>query len=147
VSALVTDASIAIKWLIAESDTPEALALRGGKRFLAPDLLLVQAMQILWKKVRRRELSPQEAQIAARLLQGLDIELVPTRPLVDSAMRLSLELRHPPYDCVYLALALASKHQLVTADSVLLDKLARQDQEALRGAALSLADAARTMRA
>lgn len=144
-TALVIDASIAVKWLIAENDTPEALVLRGRAHFSAPDLLLTQAAQILWKKVRRSELSANEAQIAVRLLQGMDIELVPTRPLIDTAMRLAVQLQHSPYDCIYLALALVSQHQLVTADAELLRKLGQQDQETLRRAALSLTDAAKTL--
>jgi len=34
----VIDASIAIKWVIEEDGTPEALALRGRGRLVAPDL-------------------------------------------------------------------------------------------------------------
>ena len=141
-SALVIDASIAVKWLIAEADAPEARALRQRGRCMAPDLLIVQGAQILWKKVRRGELSAKEAHFAARLLQGIDMELVPTRPLLDATMRLALELDHPPYDCIYLALALAAECRLVTVDSVLLGKLARAEREALRGVVISLADAA-----
>ncbi|MCK6369926.1 MAG: hypothetical protein L6Q83_01160, partial [Gammaproteobacteria bacterium] len=83
----------------------EALALRGRARLIAPDLLVAECANILWKKVRRRELTRDEALLAGRLLQGADIELVPMRPLLAAALRLALELDHPAYDCAYLALA------------------------------------------
>jgi len=53
VSTLVLDASIAIKWLVQEEGTAEALALRGTAKFIAPDLLTAKCANILWKKVRR----------------------------------------------------------------------------------------------
>jgi predicted nucleic acid-binding protein len=47
---------------------------------LAPDLLVAH---ILWKTVRRNELSEEEASLAARPLARADIELVPMRPLLE----------------------------------------------------------------
>ena len=62
-SALVINASIAIKWVIEEEGTKEALALR-NQPLAAPDLLIAECANILWKKVRRRKLSGQEAEFA-----------------------------------------------------------------------------------
>jgi hypothetical protein len=84
VSALVIDASIAIKWVIEEEGTNEALALR-NQALAAPDLLIAECANILWKKVRRRELSDQEAEFAARLLARADIDLVAMRPYLEAA--------------------------------------------------------------
>jgi predicted nucleic acid-binding protein len=56
VSALVINASIAIKWVIEEEGTKEALALR-NQALAAPDLLIAECANILWKKARRRKLS------------------------------------------------------------------------------------------
>jgi hypothetical protein len=53
VSPLVIDASIAIKWVIEEEGTKEALALR-SRALSAPDLLIAECANILWKKVRRK---------------------------------------------------------------------------------------------
>ena len=71
---LVIDASVAIKWVIEEPGTREALSLRRHRLF-APDLLVAECANILWKKTRRNELTLQEALLAARLLQRADIEL------------------------------------------------------------------------
>ncbi len=72
---LVVDASIAIKWVVEEEGTPQALALRKSARLIAPDLLVAECANILWKKARRGELSSEEADLAARLLERSDIEL------------------------------------------------------------------------
>src|SRR6266508_2506278 len=47
-------------------------------------------------------------------------ELVPSVALKDRALAIALELRHPAYDCFYLALAEMREVPLVTADDRLL---------------------------
>jgi len=123
VNTLVIDASIAIKWVIEEEGTPQALALRRKARLLAPELLVAECANILWKKARRNELSREEALLAARLLQTAAIELVPTRSLLAAATRIAIELDHPAYDCLYLALAIENDCRFVTADERFLRKL------------------------
>ncbi|HJU20576.1 MAG TPA: type II toxin-antitoxin system VapC family toxin [Stellaceae bacterium] len=113
---LVIDASIAIKWVVSESGTAEALSLRRRNRLYAPELLAAECANVLWRKVRLKELAEEEAAFAARLLQRADIELMPMRPLLEPAMRLAIALDHPAYDCVYLALAESLSCDLVTAD-------------------------------
>jgi predicted nucleic acid-binding protein len=75
VRTLVVDASIVVKWVVEEDGTPEALALRRDATLIAPELLIAECANILWKKVKREELSREEALFAARLLQAADIEL------------------------------------------------------------------------
>jgi predicted nucleic acid-binding protein len=123
VSTLVIDASIAIKWVIEEEGTPQALTLRREAKLLAPELLVAECANILWKKARRNELSREEALLAARLLQTAAIELVPTRFLLAAATRIAIELDHPAYDCLYLALAIENDCRFVTADERFLRKL------------------------
>jgi predicted nucleic acid-binding protein len=137
-SLLVVDASVAIKWVVEERGTPEALALRGGAKLIAPDLLVAECANILWKKVRRSQLAVEEASLAARLLQVADIELSPTRPLLEAATRLAIELDHPVYDCLYLALAVANVCPFVTADERLLRRLGEVGDDRLRGHATPL---------
>ena len=124
-NTLVIDASIAIKWVVEEDGTDLALTLRQKARLMAPDLIVAECANILWKKVQRKELSNDEALIAARLLQGAEIELVPSRALLESATRLAIELDHPAYDCLYLALAVEHDCRFVTADERLVNKIRR----------------------
>lgn len=122
-STLVIDASVAIKRLVEEPGTPEALALR-RHRLTAPDLLVAECANILWKQVRRRGLSAQEATLAARLLERADIELAPTRWLLEPATRLAVALDRPAYDGLCLALAESAGCDVVTADERLCAKAA-----------------------
>jgi len=142
VNKLVIDASIAIKWVVEEEGTPAALALRQQAKLMAPELLVAECANILWKKVLRGELSREEAVLAARLLEGAEIELLPTRSLLEVATRMSIELNHPAYDCLYLALAAKNKCQFVTADNRFLQKLRQGRHRTLRGKAISLIEAA-----
>jgi predicted nucleic acid-binding protein len=141
VSALVVDASIAVKWVVEEDGTDDALSLR-RRKLIAPDLLAAECANILWKKVRRRELSRDEALLAARLLEGADIELLPTRSLLESAALIAIDLDHPAYDCVYIALAVANDCRFATADERLLRKLAQGRRAAFRDRVISLREAA-----
>lgn len=130
-SRLCIDASVVIKWLIEEVGTPEALALQRDHALIAPDLLISECANILWKKVQRNELQKREALLAARLLQGAEIELVPTRSLLETTTQLAIELAHPAYDCVYLALAIERGCRFVTADDRLLRKIAQSGRKLL----------------
>jgi predicted nucleic acid-binding protein len=112
---LVIDASVVIKWVIDEPGTEEALKLRRHRLF-APDLLVAECANVLWKKTRRKELTYEEAAMAAQLLERADIELEPSRRLLEQATKLAIVLDHPAYDCVYLALAQSLACDFVTAD-------------------------------
>lgn len=119
---LVVDASVAIKWVVEEPGTAEALALR-RHRLTAPDLLVPECANILWKKARRKELSEAEALLAARLLERAEVELAPMRRLLEPATQLAVTLGHPAYDCLYLALAQATNNDFITADERLCAKV------------------------
>ncbi|MBV8362618.1 MAG: type II toxin-antitoxin system VapC family toxin [Deltaproteobacteria bacterium] len=109
-----------MKWIVEEDGTPEALELRARAKLSAPDLLLAECTNILWKKVRNRNLTIEAALLGARLLERSDIELLSARPLLEEATRIAIELDHPAYDCVYIALAVANSSRFVTADERLL---------------------------
>jgi predicted nucleic acid-binding protein len=141
VNTLVIDASIAIKWVIEEEGTPQALTLRREAKLLAPELLVAECANTLWKKARRNELSREEALLAARLLQTAAIELVPTRSLLAAATRIAIELDHPAYDCLYLALAIENDCRFVTADERFLRKLGGR-RSRFRAKAVLLTEAA-----
>lgn len=138
--ALVVDASIAIKWVVEEEGTQGALDLRARFRLLAPELLIPECANILWKKVQRNELTPDEATFAARLLERSGIEFVSMGGLLEPATNLAVELRHPAYDCVYLAAARRAKSRFVTADERLLRTLGERASQEIASLCISLAD-------
>lgn len=141
-TTFVIDASIAVKWVVEEGNSVEALALRRRAKLIAPELLLAECANILWKKVRRNELSKHEALLAARLLQAADVEFLPTRSLMDVATRAAIELDYPAYDCVYLALAVQQDCRFVTADERLLRKLSEGHRRQFHDRVISLQQAA-----
>ena len=118
IKAAVVDASVAVKWVVPENGSDHARLLAQAK-LEAPDLLHVECANILWKKVRLRHLTRREAADCLRLLLVMPVAVVASRELLDSALRLSLELDHPVYDCLYFALALQRRFPLVTADEKL----------------------------
>ncbi|HTV32472.1 MAG TPA: type II toxin-antitoxin system VapC family toxin [Methylocella sp.] len=140
-SIFVIDASIAVKWVVEEDGTVEALALRRMK-LIAPDLLATECANILWKKVQRAELSKDESLLAARLLQAAGIEFVPTHALLEAATRLAIELDYPAYDCLYIALAVARDCRFITADHGLLRKLGDRSKDGIRDRVIALLAAA-----
>ncbi len=120
----VIDASVALKWVIPEVLSDKADRLRAGDdEILAPDLLLVEVANALWKKAMSREISPPEADRAFELVSESGIDLRPTVPLLTRAMEIARRLDHPVYDCVYLALADREQASFVTADRRLLRRV------------------------
>ena len=101
----VVDASVVLKWIVPETHSREALLLRRGFSFSAPDLVMAECANACWAKVRRREMTAEEAILTTRIIQQTDIELVSLRSLIEASTQLALTLAHPVYDCTYLALA------------------------------------------
>jgi len=141
VTPLVIDASVAVKWVVQESGTPEALALR-RRRLAAPDLIMAECANILWKKVRLKQLTAKQADLAARLLARSDLELLPMRTLIDGALRHAVALDHPAYDFFYLDLARARGAKFVSADDSLVRKIRQRGSAELKSCVVSLAEAA-----
>ena len=104
----------------------QADSLRGrADRVLAPDLLLLEAANALWKKLIRQEITTREAAQAINLLMASGLDLRPSGPLLGRALGLARRLGHPVYDCIYVALAQAEGATLISADQRLLARVAR----------------------
>jgi predicted nucleic acid-binding protein len=116
----VVDASVAVKWILPESGSSAAAALRKLNNDLsAPSLIAVEVGNALWRAVRRGSVTRSEA------LEGFEAALISLQSLIPieelrvRALALAIELRHPIYDCFYLALAQRENALLVTADEVM----------------------------
>ena len=140
-NSVVVDASVAIKWVVDEDGTQGALAVLQQFGLLSPDLIFAECANILWKKVRLSEITQDEAIEAASLIRIAKIEVLPVRCLVESALRLAIELDHAAYDCVYLALALQNDCPFVTADQRLRRKVAQSGDPRFTGRILSIDEA------
>lgn len=141
-TTFIVDASVAIKWVVSETATSQALSLHERYSLAAPDLILPECANILWKKVKRGELTTAEARFAARLIEGSSLQLREMAPLFAESVELSVELDHPAYDCTYLALALKENLRFVTADESLVRKLRQRPDPKYRNLALFLSEAA-----
>jgi predicted nucleic acid-binding protein len=126
--SVVVDASVAAKWLLQESDSDRALALLaewrdGHLEGFAPDILAAEVANALWRRVMGG-LIPVEAaeQLFARFYR-LEFPLLPIGDLAGAALGLALRHSHPVYDCLYVALALETRSDLVTADTRLVRAL------------------------
>jgi predicted nucleic acid-binding protein len=141
VTDLVIDASVAVKWVVQEPGTQEALALRKA-RLAAPDLIIPECANILWKKHRLGQLTSAEASAAAQLLERADMELVAMGAQLHRATELAIELDHPAYDCFYIALALDKGCAFATADQRLLRKAQQSSRKDVAVAIFDLYQAA-----
>ncbi|HWA50577.1 MAG TPA: type II toxin-antitoxin system VapC family toxin, partial [Dongiaceae bacterium] len=115
--SLVVDASVVIKWFIDEPlhDYARQL-LKGSESLYAPDLLLAEVGNIIWKKVIRGEIGEEQARKIAQSLRDLPLTLQSSDALIERALQIALSIKHPVYDCLYLACAEALGSTLVTAD-------------------------------
>ena len=98
---------------------------------LAPDLIVAEIANILWKKAQRGEISKLAASIAASLLANAGIEYVAMGQLLVRLVELAMTLAHPAYDCLYLVAAMDLDTPFVTADTRLLNKLRQQGFDAI----------------
>jgi predicted nucleic acid-binding protein len=122
---VVVDASVAIKWFVPEPLSNEAeRLLGGGDALFAPDLLLIEFGNVVWKKVRLGELARGDGNAALTALRSGPVSLVDTTPLVERALHLAHEIDHPLYDCLYLATAEAIAATVATADRRFFDRCA-----------------------
>jgi predicted nucleic acid-binding protein len=115
----VTDASVALKWFVQESDAVQAVLLRerhitGHLILAAPDLLLYEVGNALRYK---RDFSTAGIQAALSDLLHLHLELVnPTERLLHHAAEMAHQTRLTFYDALYLAVARELNTRLITAD-------------------------------
>ena len=128
---LTVDASVVIKWFVAESMSDEARLVLGRRiRLHAPELVLAEFANTIWKKARRNEVSDPGSYLAELAALPDIIDLCPIVHIAERAARLSLEIDHPIYDCLYLAYAELADSDLITADRRFADKAAERLPEA-----------------
>jgi predicted nucleic acid-binding protein len=120
---LVVDASVAAKWILAESGSEAAWELLDNDELTlhAPELCIAELTNTLWKRVRRGELKPFEAIEASGLLRDLPMEEHAHKPIVLSALAIALQQNITVYDALYVALALSLETTVITADRRLME--------------------------
>ena len=112
---IVIDASLALKWVLDEPSQSDAYALQ-TEVLIAPSFWFVEAANALWRNVLQGSLTADEAQARLAKLGSSPVAAISAEGLMAMALALAADLRHPVYDCLYLALALRERTYVVTAD-------------------------------
>lgn len=131
-SVVVIDASVAAKWFIpgaAEALADEAFALldkydKDEIQFVVPDLFYVEIASAIWKAVRTGRFPKESGEEALASLTQREFPTVPSLKLLDRAFRIATAYHRTVYDCLYVALAVQSNAQLITADERLANAVA-----------------------
>jgi predicted nucleic acid-binding protein len=132
-TSLVVDASVAIKWMLAlpnERLVPHAVVLhdrfvRGELEIAVPDLFWSEVANVVWKSIRAQSISRADGQVALRVLAEADLLTVRCLGFAQSALEIALKYGRSAYDSMYVALAVQTKAELITADEKLVNALAR----------------------
>lgn len=118
----VVDASVAIKWFLPEIHDQFARRLLDGERFAGdqrlqvPELFFCEVGNILWKRSRRGEMTPEKAQAILDSLVTLPFNVHSHRSLMEAALTIASEMARTVYDSLYLALAIREQTVMITAD-------------------------------
>ena len=126
---IVVDASVAIKRVVTEAGSDRATILfrrlidEPSTVFVVPDLFYAECANILWKRVKRGETTPELARINERFLRDLPLCVFSLRDISGRGLELALQYDLSVYDGCYAALAEQLAAPLVTADEKLVRKL------------------------
>lgn len=125
-SLFVVDASVAIKWFLPENHSDAALRLVTQQHTLyAPDLIFSEFSNVLWKRVRKNEISKSEADSTLEGLLALDLQVQASQSLIPLALGIACRVNRTVYDSLYLAAAIVLSSLLVTADAKLYRALSK----------------------
>jgi predicted nucleic acid-binding protein len=122
----VPDASVAIKWSlpVGERLIEQALDLlnrykSGSAEFVIPDLFWAEMGNILYKAVRQGRCTASAAEEALALMKGRALPTVPSAGLLEEAFAIASKYNRSFYDSLYIAVAVAYRATLITADEKL----------------------------
>ena len=121
----VVDASVLAAAMFQEAQADRAGRLLAGRDELhAPDFVLVELANVIWKRHGRREIDDADAAELLADLNRLPLLQTPAIDLLPAALETAMHARRSIYDCLYLALAVQRRAVMVTADRRLANALA-----------------------
>jgi predicted nucleic acid-binding protein len=131
-STFVLDASVAVKWVIPSStETLRDHALQLLKRyadgeidFVVPDIFWAETGNVLWKGVRTLRWNAEFAEQSAVEMKAQNFTTVSSTALLSDALKIAIFHERSVYDCLYVALAIQYKTEMITADERLANALA-----------------------
>lgn len=129
---LVIDASVLIKFYVPEilSDRAQEVmswVADGKLLLLAPDLLYPETGNILWKKQRLHELTPDEVEEIVDAITSLPIKIEHSRQIMPLSVSIALHSGITVYDAMYVAVAGIYETRMITADRRLVGALEKTE--------------------
>jgi predicted nucleic acid-binding protein len=120
---VVVDASVCAKWVVEEDHTAKAISLLQCDARHAPDHWQAEAVNVLWSKVFKGDLTSSDAEERMMVLLRAPVAGTPVADLMPRAFAISVANAVTIYDSLYLALAEKRNIQLVTADQRLIRRM------------------------
>jgi predicted nucleic acid-binding protein len=132
VNSYVVDASVGAKWCLpsfGEEFVNEAVSLLEDfklkqVRLIVPDLFWIEVANALWKAGRKNKLSLADASTAFSILQATGIPTLPSTTFLPQALTIAGLHGRTVYDSLYVAMALESAMEVITADERMANALA-----------------------
>jgi predicted nucleic acid-binding protein len=125
ISQTTIDASFLLKLFLPEERSDKAHEIwsswiENSVEVVAPTLIMFEAASVIRNKLHRKLINETDASEIIERMKRIDMTLVYTDELLESAWEIGSQLRVPVlYDCFYLALAQLLKAPLWTADEKL----------------------------
>jgi predicted nucleic acid-binding protein len=119
----VVDASVAVKWVVEEDHSAKATILLAFDACHAPDHWRAEAVNVLWSKVFRGDLTAADAEERMTVLLRAPVIGTPIADLMARAFAISVALTVTIDDSLYVALAEKRDIAMVTADERLIRRL------------------------
>jgi predicted nucleic acid-binding protein len=120
---VVVDASVSAKWVVEEDHSAKAASLLQYDARYAPDHWQAEAVNVLWSKVLKGDLTAGDAEERMMVLLRAPVIGAPIAELVPRAFAISVANAVTLYDSLYLALAEKRNIPLVTADQRLIRRM------------------------
>ena len=127
----VVDASVGAKWASPEMVEPLAdhadrflrAYVEGTVQVVVPDLFWIEIGNFLWKAAKRGEITAVLARRGLEAMLNRDFPTVPSRAVLPEALKIAVDFGRTVYDSTYVALAVATGNELLTADEPMVHAL------------------------
>lgn len=125
---LVVDASVCLKWVFEEEDSPKARLLLQKQEqkeilLLVPQLWEYEIVNGFASAVLRKKISYSKAKVLLKLVLEAHLEIIPMFGLLRKCLENAKKYQISGYDSAYVTLAKENKIVLVSADDRLVKKI------------------------
>ena len=116
----IIDASVATKWFLNEERSNAArMLLDDAVLRIAPDWIIQEVSHAIFRQWRNNNILAEQARMAVGALPNCLNKLLQSADYAALAFDIALTIRHPVYDCLYIACAEIEHATLITDDKKL----------------------------